>query len=319
MDHLLRQPLRFQPYFRPMVWGGRKIARYLGKSLPANVAIGESWEVSDHPAHRTTLATASGYGATLRSLMLHARDALLGPAAERYSTFPWLIKILDACDWLSVQVHPDEAIVASLLPGEGAKTEAWLVLDAEPTSKIFAGLNPGVGKQEFARALEGGSVVECLHSFTPRVGDFIYLPAGTVHAVGGGVLLAEIQQTSDATFRLFDWNRTDSAGRPRPLHLEQGMASIDWNQGAITPISCGEGPASLLTSRYFAIDWVRASGMTTVGGVGQLQTLIVVEGRGRFSNGEYLHPGDVWVLPAAMPSMMLHLEAPLAGLRCTLP
>src|SRR5262249_10596604 len=142
----------------------------------------------------------------------------------------------DACDWLSVQVHPDEQAVASLWPGEGPKSEAWFILDARPSSRIYLGLRPGIGPKEFRTALETGTAATCLNELQPRPGDLLYLSAGTVHAVGGGVLLAEIQQTSDATFRLFDWNRRDSQGKPRPLHIDKGLAAIHWNQGQINPV-----------------------------------------------------------------------------------
>src|SRR5262249_27455292 len=153
--------------------------------------------------------------------------------------------------WLSVQVHPDEEAIKTLWPGESAKTEAWYVLDAEPRSRIYAGLQPGIGEPQLRAALERGAVVDCLHSFTPKTGDCVFIPAGTVHAVGGGVLLAEIQQTSDATFRLFDWNRVDAKGQPRPLHIEEAFASIHWQQGPIEPIAAGDPRQRLVTCPYF--------------------------------------------------------------------
>ena len=174
----ITQPLRFEPFFRTAIWGGRRIARYLGKNLPGTEPYGESWEVSDHPVHASRLATASLFGVTLRQLMDQRRAELLGPAAERYDVFPWLIKLLDANDLLSVQVHPDETAVKKLRPGEGAKSEAWYILDALPTSRIYAGLRSGVGPSEMRQAREHGSVAECLHAFTPKPGDFVYLRRG---------------------------------------------------------------------------------------------------------------------------------------------
>jgi mannose-6-phosphate isomerase len=319
MVKAIHRPLRFEPFFRPMIWGGRNLARFLGKNLPSIENYGETWEVSDHTMHNSRLATASLFGVTLRQLMLENRADLLGPAAEKYTIFPWLIKLLDAQDQLSVQVHPDSEAVKKLWPGESAKTEAWHVLDAKPASRIYAGLNPGVGPREFRAALERGVVAECLHAFTPKPGDFIFIPAGTVHALGGGVLLAEIQQTSDATFRLFDWNRVDAAGKPRPLHLEQGLACIHWNQGAIDPIASSDARQCLVKCPYFEIERFSASSRVQLGGTGRLQAWIVTQGHGRFANGEYALPGDVWVLPAAMPPMTLHPDRPLAGLLCSLP
>lgn len=318
--HPIHQPLRFEPFLRPMVWGGRRLARFLGKNLPAGQAIGESWEVSDHPLHDSRLATASGFGIGLRELMREQRDDLLGPAAGRLARFPWLIKLLDADGWLSVQVHPDEAAAVKLASGESAKTEAWCVLDAGPDARIYAGLKPGVAAKQLRDALQAGDVSACLHSFVPKIGDFVFLPAGTVHAVGGGVLLAEIQQTSDATFRLFDWNRVDATGKPRPLHLDAGFASIHWDQGPIAPIaSDGSARQRLISCPYFEAERRTWTEPAAVGGAGRLQALMVLAGRGRFANGEYFLPGDAWILPAAMPPMEFTLDAPLTALCCSLP
>jgi mannose-6-phosphate isomerase len=319
MLHSLQQPLRFEPYFRPMIWGGRKIARYLGKNLPTQDAYGESWEVSDHALHQSRLATASHFGVTLRQLMRQHRRELLGTAAERFAVFPWLIKLLDANDWLSVQVHPDDDAVKKLWPGESAKTEAWHVLDAAPGSRLYVGLKPGIGPQQLREALERGTVAECLHAFTPHVGDFVFIPAGTVHALGGGLLIAEIQQTSDATFRLFDWNRLDASGQPRKLHIEESLASIHWDQGPIAPITATEARQRLVACPYFEIERLERASSFPLGELNRLQALIVTQGQGRFDNGEFVIPGDVWILPAALPRTMLHPDAPLAGLLCSLP
>jgi mannose-6-phosphate isomerase len=315
----VHQPLRFEPFLRPMIWGGRRFARFLGKNLPTPEPYGESWEVSDHPMHASRLATASGFGVSLSELMKEQRSELLGAAAGRFTVFPWLFKLLDANDWLSVQVHPDEEAAQVLCPGELAKTEAWYVLDATAEARIYAGLKPGVGPQQLRDAVQSGTVTACLHSFAPKVGDFVYLPAGTVHAVGGGVLFAEIQQTSDATFRLFDWDRVDAQGKPRALHLDQAFASIHWDQGPIAPIAANSTARQhLVTCPYFEVERCRWTSSTILGGEGRLQALIVTEGRGRFANGEFFMPGDVWILPAAMPQTALSLDAPLAGLLCSL-
>jgi mannose-6-phosphate isomerase len=320
MPHPIVQPLRFEPYLRPMVWGGRNLARFLGKNLPTAEPYGESWEVSDHPMHASRLGTASGHGVTLRDLMDSDCAALLGKQSDRHSRFPWLIKLLDARDWLSVQVHPNDDDVKSLWPGESGKTEAWYILDASPQSRIYAGLLPGVGPHELRAAMQRGAVADCLHAFTPRPGDFVFLPAGTVHAVGGGVVLVEIQQTSDATFRLFDWNRRDAQGKTRALHLDQAFACIDWNQGPVTPIPAASAVSRpLVACPYFAIEQVHWTNTVTLGGVEQLQALIMIEGHGRFANGEFAMPGDAWVLPAAMPSITLNPDVPLTGLLCSLP
>lgn len=318
----LHQPLRFTPYFRPMPWGGRALARYLGKNLPADTPIGESWEVSDHPSHASALATGPWYGTTLRQLMERHRPELLGPAADRHERFPWLVKLLDAHETLSVQVHPDANAVKTLWPGEGSKSECWLVLDAQPGSLIYAGLKPGIGPDELRRALQEGGAVECLHGFEPKVGDFISLPAGTVHALGGGLLVAEVQETSDATFRLYDWERRDAQGKPRQLHLDKGLASIDWQRGPVQPTSAqrdGDGRQQLLASPHFHVEAFAQAAPFDVGGAGGLQTLIVTAGQGRLGNGDFFTAGDVWVLPACLPATTFHVETPTRGLLCTLP
>lgn len=322
-------PLRFEPFLRPMVWGGRRLAEVLRKPLPTDQAYGESWEVSDHPVHRSVAAVGRQAGRTLRQLMDDDRAALLGPAAAGCDTFPWLVKFLDARDWLSVQVHPNERMVCELCPGEGSKTEAWFVLAADPGSRVYAGLLPGVDEARLRQALNQGTVAECLHQLTPRPGDCIFLPAGTVHAVGGGVLMAEVQQTSDATFRLFDWNRRDSQGKSRQLHIEEAIASIDWSAGPVEPIRvrhfgtrAGPGRQGLVQCPYFALDYVHERAPFAVGGKGQMQLLVVLEGSGVFEGVEgslRLEVGQAWVLPAALATTWVRPEPALGCLLCTYP
>jgi mannose-6-phosphate isomerase len=321
---VLKSPLRFEPFVRPMVWGGRRLER-LGKLLSTSDPYGESWEVSDHALAQTTVAEGPWAGWSLRRLMIGHKTDLLGPAATRHQSFPWLFKFLDADDWLSVQVHPDENAAKILWPGEGPKNEAWFVLSAEPHSRIYAGLLPEIGPQELRAAVNQGTVTSCLHSFAPKPGDFLYLPAGTVHAVGGGILLAEIQQTSDATFRLFDWNRHDAQGQSRPLHLEQSLACIDWTRGPITPIHVPEyaradAPARrpLAQTPYFQVEFVQDQAAFTLGGQGQLQAFCVLSGRATLESGETFLPGQVWILPAAMPGRSCRPETFVGGISCSL-
>src|SRR5262249_37890258 len=177
-----RNPIRFRPFLRPMVWGGRRLTELLGKPLPTTEPYGEAWEISDHTSHQSVIADGPDCGRTLRELLTQDPAGLLG---EPDASFPWLIKYLDASDWLSVQVHPDEESVRLLGPGEGSKTGAWFVLAARPGSRAWAGLLPGVDEARLRAALAAGTVAECLHSFEPRPGDCLFLPAGTVHAVGG--------------------------------------------------------------------------------------------------------------------------------------
>ncbi len=302
-------PLRFHPFLRPMVWGGRRL-EWLGKALPAGEPYGESWEVSDHPLHHSVVAVGPSAGRTLHELVRPQRG------------FPWLIKFLDAADWLSVQVHPDDERAAQLRPGEGGKTEAWYVLDAEPEARIYAGLLPGVDERALRRALQQGNVSECLHSFRPRPGDCVFLPAGTVHAVGGGVLLAEVQQTSDATFRLYDWGRRDARGQARPLHVEESLACIDWRRGPVTPVRADEGGRRLVACSFFELTYeCHREPVRTPGGEG-LQALVVLDGRGTLAapwGDEAVTAGQVWLLPAGAAPARWRPDGALRWLRVTLP
>jgi mannose-6-phosphate isomerase len=320
--------LRFQPYLRPMVWGGRRLGEVLHKPLPTAETYGESWEVSDHASHRSVVADGPLAGRTLRDLLEQDRAALLGSSASA-ATFPWLVKFLDACDWLSVQVHPDDEKVRRWWPGEGGKTEAWFVLDAAPGSKIYAGLLPGVDEKRLRSALEAGTVADCLHQFTPRPGDCLFLKAGTVHAVGGGVLIAEVQQTSDATFRLFDWNRRDSHGKSRELHIEQSLACIDWNAGPVEPVRVEGYPGKvgrqrLVECQYFTLDYLggeKPFACDSVG-AGRMQVVLGVHGRGvlHSEQGEHrLGTGDTLVLPAAMSRREFRPSGTMGVVVATLP
>jgi mannose-6-phosphate isomerase len=331
----MNSPLRFIPYLRPMVWGGRRLQSTLGKLLPTSEPYGESWEVSDHPVHRSIVASGPRAGESLRTLMEGDGDSLLGGAAGSSPTFPWLVKYLDAEDWLSVQVHPDAEAVGRLWPGEGSKTEAWLVLHAEPGSRIYAGLRPGANEAILRAALQSGTVADCLHAYQPQPGDCVFLPAGTVHAVGGGVLIAEVQQTSDATFRLFDWNRRDARGNTRTLHIEEAMAAIDWRQGPVEPMRCAGFPGSgteapraephrqsLVRCPYFHLDYLRSSTPFSCGGEGRLGLLMVLHGSGAIDTpreAERLALGQSWLLPAAMPRHECRPAGTLHALLATLP
>jgi mannose-6-phosphate isomerase len=230
------EPLVFEPYLRPVVWGGRKLADVLGKALPTDAPYGESWELSPHEQHVSIVAEGPHAGRTLNDLCQdHARE-IFGPQAPSAKPFPLLIKFLDCREFLSIQVHPDDRLARELAGEEHGKSEAWIVLQAEPGAQIYAGFLPGVAREDVARHLAAGTLEQALHAFTPQPGDCLFLPAGTVHSVGGGVLLAEVQQSSDATFRLSDWNRTGADGSQRELHIQQALKAIDWNAGPITPV-----------------------------------------------------------------------------------
>jgi mannose-6-phosphate isomerase len=313
-----------------MVWGGRRLGEALNKPLPTAEPYGESWEISDHPSHRSVVADGPFAGRALPQLLRTHGEALVGRPT---SSFPWLVKHLDACDWLSVQVHPDERSVGRLWPGENSKNEAWFILDAQPGSKVYAGLLPGVDEEVLRRKVADGTCAECLHRFDPKPGDCLYLPAGTVHAVGGGVLMAEVQQSSDATFRLFDWGRVDAKGRSRELHVDKAMACIDWKQGPVHPVPApgyprgSEAPAGavrqqLVSCPYFRLVYLRESGPFALGGSGPMQVAIVLHGRGEMTTPDgpvALAPGETLLLPASMAEVECRPEGPLGLLLAELP
>ena len=307
-----------------MVWGGRLLGR-LGKKLPTAEPYGESWEVSDHAVAHSIVAEGPCKGSSLADLMRDQRADLLGSAADRHRTFPWLFKFLDAHDWLSVQVHPDETAAKTLCPGEGPKNEAWFILEAQPGSLVYAGLLPGVGPADLRAALAKGTIADCLHRFAPRPGDFLYLPAGTVHALGGGVLMAEIQQTSDATFRLFDWSRRDAQGNSRKLHVEESLACIDWTRGPVRPISAAGfgGPervrTALARTPYFHLSYVQETAPFHLGGNNRLEAMCVFSGRAVMASGEVMQPGQVWLVPAAMKAVECRPDAIVGALSAVLP
>lgn len=326
---MMDKPFLCEPWLRPVPWGGRRLGARLGKTLPSDALFGESWEVSDHASHASKIATGPAAGRTLRDLMASNSRGLLGRAAPS-TEFPWLIKWLDCHDWLSVQVHPDDALAPVLWPGERGKTEAWFIVEVEPTARIYAGLKPGIDEPRLRAALKNGTVAECLHSFVPLPGDCVFLPAGTVHAVGGGVLMAEVQQTSDATFRLFDWNRRDAQGQTRQLHVEESLAAIHWDHGPVKPIHasgfdqvrpgdpvrrqplCGCG--------YFELAYWTSGQPMALGGSGRLQAVIVVRGNGVWqATGEVIQAGQAWIVPAAAPAATCQPRDGLEVIVCTMP
>lgn len=304
-------PLVFEPFFRPQVWGGRRLAQLLGKRLPPAGRFGESWEISGHPLHVSRVAEGPHRGRALDELWARYGAEWLG-AGPVPTRFPCLVKFLDCDQLLSVQVHPDDEAAARLAPGESGKTEAWLVLHAEPDARIYAGLLPGTTREQLQRHIEAGTVGQCLHGFAPQPGDFVFLPAGTVHAAGGGILMAEIQQSSDATFRLFDWNRLGDDGQPRTLHMPQALASIDWAAQPVVPLRSGSagGPheslacEQLVDCSYFRLERYRLAGRLPLVSAGQMSIWMVLAGQAELAGRDrsyrrVFRTGECVLVPAS--------------------
>ncbi|MFL6539197.1 MAG: type I phosphomannose isomerase catalytic subunit, partial [Chthoniobacterales bacterium] len=220
----LDQPLVFTPIFKERIWGGRRLESLYGKRLPAEKRIGESWEVVDRADEQSIVASGPLRGCSLHDLWLHHRAAVFGEV-DNAQRFPLLIKLLDAEEKLSLQVHPPPDAAAEL-NGE-PKTEFWYIADARPDADLYVGLKRHSSRDHIEQALETGTVEEHVHRVNVRTGDAMFLPSGRVHAIGAGNVIVEIQQNSDTTYRVFDWNRVDESGTPRELHVEQSLRSID--------------------------------------------------------------------------------------------
>lgn len=281
-------PLVFEPSLKTNVWGGRQLESRLGKSLPTSELYGEAWELCPL-AGNVSVATGPLWGGVALDELWSHYPMWRGPRLQSADQFPWLIKWLDCWDRLSVQVHPDAADAVRLTGRCQPKNEVWVIVHAEPTARVWAGCRAGVTAEELGRRIDDGTVVDCLHEFTPKRGDCIYLPTGTLHAAGGGLLMAEVQQPSDITFRLFDWNRVGLDGKPRELHRDAGLAALHWPQVPVNPIVPQAHPESsqgyrgerLLSSPEFELErwtvsspWTRSSDDFTVwmvlGGCGRL-------------------------------------------------
>lgn len=304
---MLTEPLRFRPILKQYLWGGRRLGSELGKPIGNDDHYAESWEIVDHGTDQSVVADGPHAGRTLHELVTDERLAMFGPHDPRQQ-FPLLFKYLDAQRTLSVQVHPNDVQAAKLDPPDLGKTEAWVVLGADPGSKIYAGLRPGVDRAELERELAAGTCDTCLHQFEPQVGDCVFLEAGTVHALGAGLLIAEIQQASDTTYRLFDWNRVDRDGQPRQLHIRQSLATIDYARGPVGPQS--PRPTNkpyverLVASDKFVLDRWRLDSPQPAGGDGKCHILSVIEGRITIggSRSQTLTRGDTILIPAACAS-----------------
>lgn len=298
-------PLRFQPLFRRYLWGGRRLETVLGKELAAGDDFAESWEVVDHGDDQSRVLEGPLAGASLSDLVRQYGNELFGRHAPQ-AQFPLLFKFLDAQRNLSVQVHPDDEQAARLLPPDRGKTEAWVVLDAEPGSLIYAGLKRGFDRPALEREVRRGTTELCLHRFEPQAGDCIFIPAGTVHALGAGLVVAEIQQASDVTFRLFDWNRVGADGRPRELHIEAALDAIDYDAGPVAP-QRGTRPGEpwierLVACEKFVLDRCEIEGLRTFGGDDRFHLVVVLSGAARVEGdwGEVgLVRGQTILLPAA--------------------
>ncbi len=311
-------PFTFQPIFKDRIWGGRELERLYGKKIPAG-QIGEAWEISDRPGDASVIANGPLAGKSLRWLMENHAAEILGhakPAAE--GRFPLLCKILDAREKLSLQVHPP-ASKAAELKGE-PKTEMWFIADAAPGASLYVGLKRGVTRAEFEKKISDGTVADCFHKIPVQAGDTMFLPSGRVHAIGDGLVIFEIQQNSDTTYRVFDWNRLGLDGKPREMHVAQSLASIDFNdfEPKLVETKFTQGPhfksRQLVTDPLFNVDemTVESSEFLLLRS-GQLRIIAVIKGAatvlcGSSNSSVELPPGQFCLLPASLKGVEIKTQ-----------
>lgn len=227
-------PILFRPILQERVWGGRALQSELGRELPAGKVIGESWEIVDRPEACSVIDGGELDGLTLRDALERHAAEILGPGADPKRPFPILVKWLDCRDRLSLQVHPPAAVAPSL-KGE-PKTEMWYVASAMPDAAVLAGLKPGVDRDRLEAALRDDTAAELIPRHPMKEGDSLFVPSGRIHAIDAGNLILEIQQNSDTTYRVYDWGRVGLDGKPRALHIEESLKSIDFSDTAPEPL-----------------------------------------------------------------------------------
>jgi mannose-6-phosphate isomerase len=337
-------PLKFKPIFQKRVWGGTRLRALLNKAVEAGTgAIGEAWELADLPAGTVGVdsagAAADGSFSSVitngpwagRTLHEVWKEEVQSSKSEGGGHFPLLVKFLDAGQDLSVQVHPDPAYCAANA-GAHVKSEAWYVMHAEPGAKIYKGLKAGVTKEAFKAALELGEVEPLLNAIPVRAGDCHYLPSGTIHALGAGILAAEVQTPSDTTFRVFDWNRLGADGKGRKLHVAEALECIDFSgQGLAEAGGQRSHVASvwttvtrLVTSEHFTLERVRmVQGFEQEIPYSEAVVWIVLEGQGVIQV-EGVGPtafakGDTVLLPAGMKEAKVKMVTDCAWLEAKLP
>ncbi|MGA3195629.1 MAG: type I phosphomannose isomerase catalytic subunit [Terriglobales bacterium] len=324
----LLYPLRFEPIYQYRLWGGRRLADLVTEPVPRG-PIGEAWLLTDRDDHASQVAEGPLKGQTIGQLLKQFPEQMLGKLAQRFQRFPLLLKFLDAREMLSVQVHPTKANTNLLPAGETAKSEAWVVLEAGAQSRIYAGLKAGTTDADLRRALANGTVAQQLEGFTPKPGDSVFIEAGVVHSLGGDVVVFEIQQNSDVTFRLYDWGHVDEkTGKLRELQVNQAMECIDFAEGPVgrvTPVLESATPVKreqLFDCEYFQL-W-RTGGVSpfSVGAIGLPRVLVCIEGGGEIEQGGATYAvgkGDVLFLSAVLGPCTLRPRGAVNLLEIALP
>ena len=307
-------PLKFKPVFKDKIWGGNRIKTSLGLDFSPLSACGEAWVLSGVPGCQTIVSNGFLEGNELNEILEIYMDELVGEKnyEKCRDEFPILVKFIDAGDWLSVQVHPDDALAAKRNIGNG-KTEMWYVLDAEPGAELISGFNRGLDAAAYRGYMEENRLKEILNFETVQKGDVFFIPSGRVHALGPGILLAEIQQTSDTTYRIYDWDRLDSEGKPREMHAELAVDALDFNRAESyrTVYSQEKNEtANLATSPFFTTNLLHLDRMThrDYSGLDSFIIYICTEGKAEIEANEErvaLSKGEVLLIPAVIDEVLI--------------
>jgi len=351
LNGLAFYPYRFASIFKEKVWGGRALANCLGKQLPPNVPVGESWEISDREGDVSIVANGPHAQMSLRALIEADRAGVLGPQVARAfpEQFPLLVKYIDAEDILSLQVHPDDNYAMDHENGSWGKMEAWYIIHADPGAFIYRGTKPGTDRDTFLRLLKEERLQDCINKVHVSKGDVIFIPAGCLHAAGAGILFCEIQQNSDLTYRVYDWGRVGLHNKPRELHVDKALDVIDWelleseeHGAAGFPLNGGRPAGTrierrapvmeaasglLLECPKFAIERVmlEAGGEDTGRVADRFHIINIIDGNGTIICPEAdvpptrVHKGDTYLIPGALQSYQITTDGTLTALRSYVP
>lgn len=317
-----KAPIRFVPYLKSVIWGGEKICRYKGIEQTEE-KIGESWEISAVPGHESVVAEGPYKGMRITELIECFGPELLGKEVfDRYDgKFPLLIKLIDANDNLSVQVHPDDDLAKRRHDSLG-KTEMWYIIDADKDSKIYSGLNRELTPDEYVSMVADNTIGQALAVHDSHAGDVFFLPAGRVHAIGAGNLLAEIQESSDITYRIYDYDRRDAHGNPRELHTEQAKDAIDYTfyeEYKSAPADPSLADAVIAECSHFKVDRLLLDReMPLTFSDSSFTVLMCLEGEAVIDYEAGAMPvkaGETVLLPAALTSVLLKGKGTLLSAR----
>lgn len=312
-------PLKFKPILKHYLWGGHNLSRLFPQKIGVSEPVAESWEVSDLGEDISVVANGALAGRSLRELLQSQGEAILGKEifAQTKGEFPLLIKFIDAEDQLSIQVHPDEAYAQQHEDGAHGKTEMWYLLETGPGAKLYCGFQPGVTKEEFLEAEKTQNYEPLLQSYQTQPGDVYYIPSGTIHSIGKGNILFEVQVSSNVTYRLYDWGRVDKkTGQPRETHLEKSNDVIAFSQEEAlkrTPQLIEKSDHLVREQQidcpFFKVEkWELNHALELNAAQDSFQILCILKGEGELVGSGYkelFQPGDVYLVPASIKDLTL--------------